>query len=409
MTDNYDSSILLGRKELFFQLADTEMRLFQVKDGNRYQILIQENYKEDSPSFPKRYDVSDPKTKPVMSGSNWCLDRCIGVIQLNKTGTTFPDSDYDFVEVKQSFERVISEEEGFPPEWIKTRRISQHVDILYPFKHPMEELNKMVGCEDIKKRLIEFKSLAEYNKACIRQSPEFPVMQIFLHSIFYGNPGTGKSTVCRLYGSLLKETGLLSKGHVVVADRKVFTGDCFGDTEDILRELIKYSEGGILLFDEAYLLDGTHPNDPNKMVLPMLLSELADNNKKDFAVVLSGYKDKLDRMLEQNSGLYSRFTNRFEFKDYPLDELVEIGVRYLTSFGHTFTIDGLTSFREELASAMSSSSKTSWANARSVKNMIEQIYIKRAMRYSKEGCLDREITSEDICSIPYEKRRQIGF
>ena len=133
MTDNYDSSILLGRKELFFQLADTEMRLFQVKDGNRYQILIQENYKEDSPSFPKRYDVSDPKTKPVMSGSNWCLDRCIGVIQLNKTGTTFPDSDYDFVEVKQSFERVISEEEGFPPEWIKTRRISQHVDILYPF------------------------------------------------------------------------------------------------------------------------------------------------------------------------------------------------------------------------------------------------------------------------------------
>ena len=318
MTDNYDSSILLGRKELFFQLADTEMRLFQVKDGNRYQILIQENYKEDSPSFPKRYDVSDPKTKPVMSGSNWCLDRCIGVIQLNKTGTTFPDSDYDFVEVKQSFERVISEEEGFPPEWIKTRRISQHVDILYPFKHPMEELNKMVGCEDIKKRLIEFKSLAEYNKACIRQSPEFPVMQIFLHSIFYGNPGTGKSTVCRLYGSLLKETGLLSKRHVVVADRKVFTGDCFGDTEDILRELIKYSEGGILLFDEAYLLDGTHPNDPNKMVLPMLLSELADNNKKDFAVVLSGYKDKLDRMLEQNPGLYSRFTNRFEFKDYPL-------------------------------------------------------------------------------------------
>jgi len=385
MTDNYDSTILLDSKERFFQLADTEMRLFQVKDGNRYQVLIQENSKEDNPSFPKRYDVSDPKAKPVVRGSNWCLDS------------------------KPSFERVISEEEGFPPEWIKTRRISQHVDILYPFKYPMEELNKLVGCEDIKKRLIEFKSLAEYNKACIRMSPEYPVMQIFLHSIFYGNPGTGRSTVCRLYGSLLKETGLLSKGHVVVADRKVFTGDCFGDTEDILRELIKYSEGGILLFDEAYLLEGTHPNDPNKMVLPMLLSELADNNKKDFAVVLSGYKDKLDRMLEQNPGLYSRITNRFEFKDYPLDELVEIGVRYLTTFGHTFTIDGLVSFREELASAMSGSCKKSWANARSVKNMIEQIYIKRAMRYSKDGCLDREITSDDITGIPYERSRRIGF
>ena len=397
MTDNCDSGILLGRKECFFQLADTEMRLFQVKDGNRYQVLIQENSKEDNPSFPKRFDISDPKAKPVMGGSNWCLDRCIGMIHLNRTSTTFPDSEYDFVEVKPSFERVISEEEGFPPEWIKTRRISQHVDILYPFKHPMEELNKLVGCEDIKKRLIEFKSLAEYNKACMRQSPEYPVMQIFLHSIFYGNPGTGKSTVCRLYG------------HVVVADRKIFTGDCFGDTEDILRELIKYSEGGILLFDEAYLLEGTHPNDPNKMVLPMLLSELADTKKKDFAVVLCGYKDKLDRMLEQNPGLYSRFVNRFKFKDYTLDELAEIGIRYLKTFGHTFTLDGLASFREELASAMSGSSKTSWANARSVKSMIEQIYIRRAMRYSKDGELDREITAEDICSIPYERSRRIGF
>lgn len=174
-------------------------------------------------------------------------------------------------------------------------------------------------------------------------------------------------------------------------------------------KLIKYSEGGILLFDEAYLLEGTHPNDPNKMVLPMLLSELADNSKKDFAVVLSGYKDKLDRMLEQNPGLYSRFTNRFEFKDYSLDELVEICVRYLMTVGHTFTIDGLSSFRDELESAMSGSSKKSWANARSVKNMIEQIYIKRAMRYGKDGTLDREITAEDICCIPYEQCRRIGF
>lgn len=409
MSNNHISNYLLGVEDRIFNYTDTEIKYFQVKDGNRYQVLIQANSENDKPSVPHRNDISAPKTKPVMNGSNWCLDRCVGMIQLTKTGNLFPNSDYDFVEVKPSYERVISEEDGYPPDWIKTRRISQHVDILHPFKHPMEELNKLVGCENIKKRLIEFKSLAEYNKACMRQSPEYPVMQIFLHSIFYGNPGTGKSTVCRLYGSLLKETGLLSKGHVVVADRKIFTGDCFGDTEDILRELIKYSEGGILLFDEAYLLEGTHPNDPNKMVLPMLLSELADNSKKDFAVVLSGYKDKLDRMLEQNPGLYSRFTNRFEFKDYSLDELVEIGVRYLMTVGHTFTIDGLSSFRDELASAMSGSSKKSWANARTVKNMIEQIYIKRAMRYGKDGTLDREITSEDIAGIPYERRRKIGF
>ena len=141
----------------------------------------------------------------------------------------------------------------------------------------------------------------------------------------------------------------------------------------------------------------------------MLLSELADIKKKDFAVVLCGYKNKLDRMLEQNPGLYSRFVNRFEFRDYTLDELVEIGIRYLKSFGHTFTLDGLAGFREELASTMSNSNKNSWANARSVKNMIEHIYIRRAMRYSKDGTLDREITTDDICHIPYDQRHKMGF
>jgi len=256
--------------------------------------------------------------------------------------------------------------------------------------------------------LEEFKSLAEYNKACLRQSREYPVMQIFLHSVFYGNPGTGKTTICRLYGALLKEAGLLSKGHVVVADRNIFCGDCFGDTEAMIPELIEMSKGGILMFDEAYLLEGVHSEDPNKMVLPLLLSALADEKNKDFAVVLCGYKDKLDKMIEQNPGLYSRFVNRFEFKDYTLDELTEIGIRYLKSFGHTFSLDGLAAFREELSKAMASRTKT-WANARSVKSMIENCYVKRAMRYGKGGTLDREITAEDICSIPYERRNKIGF
>ena len=201
----------------------------------------------------------------------------------------------------------------------------------------------------------------------------------------------------------------MSKGHVVVADRNTLACEYFGETEQIVAQLLEMSKGGILMFDEAYLLEGSHRDDPNKMVLPLLLSALADDNNKDFAVVLCGYKDKLDELIEHNPGLYSRFVNRFEFKDYTLDELTEIGIRYLKSFGHTFTFDGKARFKEELASAMSGSSKTSWANARSVKNMIEQIYIRRAMRYSKDGELDREITSEDIIGIPYERRNRIGF
>ena len=386
------------------------MKFYQVLDGGRYMVLVQDNSQGETPSPPWRCDGDFPKcSTPVTRGSKWCLDRCVGTFQLNKSYSSFPESDYDYVEVTPSFFRLDPEDLGYPSGWIMTKKLKQHVDILYPFDHPMEELNRLVGCEDIKRRLADLKLLAEYNKACERQSTEYPVMQIFLHSIFYGNPGTGKSTVCRLYGSLLKEAGMLSKGHVVVADRKVFTGDCFGDTEEIMLKLIELSQGGVLMFDEAYLLEGNHPYDPNKLVLPMLLSELANDKNKDFAVVLCGYKDKLEIMLQQNPGLYSRFINRFEFKDYGLDELVEIGVRYLNTFGHTFSADGLDCFRKEVSHAMRCGNARYWANARSVKSMIDHTYIQRAKRYGKDGILDREITAEDISTIPLESGGRIGF
>ena len=177
----------------------------------------------------------------------------------------------------------------------------------------------------------------------------------------------------------------------------------------MIPQLLEMSKGGILMFDEAYLLEGTHPHDPNKMVLPLLLSALADEKRKDFAVVLCGYKDKLDKLIEQNPGLYSRFINKFEFKDYTLDELTEIGVRYLNKYGHYFSDSGLASFREQLNVAMSESNNWTWANARSVKSMIDNTYVRRAMRYSKDGILDRMITAEDISAIPYDRRCRIGF
>lgn len=384
------------------------MKYYQVRHDNLYQVLVQDNTDTQLPSPPLNIrEEGGGKLTPVSADQHWSLDRCVGIINLSEKDNIFTSDEDDYVLVEPHFTRLAKE--GFPDgKIVYGNRNSVRVEILTPPARPYEKLNQMVGCADIKKRLTEFRCLAEYNKARLRQSHDFPVMDIFLHSVFYGNPGTGKTTVCRLYGALLKEAGLLTKGHVVVADRNIFCGECFGNTEEMMPQLIQMSRGGILMFDEAYLLEGTHPNDPNKMILPLLLSALADNNK-DWAVVLCGYKDKLDKMLAQNPGLYSRFINKFEFKDYNLDELTEIGVRYLNSFGHSFTTDGLAGFREQLSAAMAGSNTETWANARSVKSMIEHIYIQRAMRYSKEGTLDREITAADICAIPCDHRRRIGF
>lgn len=390
--------------------SDYETKYFQVEEGGKDYILIQRNKLGDEDSFPHRIDDDSPSDmKPVCEGINWSLERCIGVMETKFYFNRIIDSGEgkpEMIEVEPHFKKVVDKD--LPPNVIKVNKLTTPVTILPPLSNPTAELDNMVGCDEIKRKIMDLKSLTTYNKVCLEHSPEVPVMKIFLHSLFYGNPGTGKSTMCRLYGSLLKDAGILSKGHVVVADRSVFVGDCFGDTEAILNELINYSQGGVLMFDEAYLLEGNHPSDPNQMILPMLLSALADDNNKDLAVVLCGYKDKLDKMIDKNPGLHSRFINRFEFKDYSLDELTEIGKRYLKSYGHTFTASGLQRFREELSIAMTGN-KTTWANARSVKSMIDNTYIQRAKRYAREGKYEREITAEDITTIPIDMRRKLGF
>lgn len=391
--------------------SDYETRYFQVEEGGKDYILIQRNKPgDDDTAVPHRIDDNSPSDmKPVCEGINWSLERCIGVMETRFYFNRLIDDSEgkpEVIEVEPHFKKVVDKD--LPPNVIKVNRVVAPVTILPPLPNPTVELEKMVGCDEIKRKMVDLKSLTAYNKVCFEHSPEIPVMKIFLHSLFYGNPGTGKTTMCRLYGSLLKDAGILSKGHVVVADRSVFVGDCFGDTEAILNELLNYSQGGVLMFDEAYLLEGNHPSDPNKMILPMLLSALADDNNKDFAVVLCGYKDKLDKMIDKNPGLHSRFINRFEFKDYSLDELTEIGKRYLRSYGHTFSASGLKKFREELSIAMTGN-RTTWANARSVKSMIDNTYIQRAKRFAREGKYEREITAEDISTIPVDTRRKLGF
>ncbi len=391
--------------------SDYETRYFQVQEDGKDYILIQRNkLGDDDTSVPLRIDGdSSSDMKPVCEGINWSLERCIGVMETRFYFNRLiddGDSKPEMIEVEPHFKKVVDKD--LPPNVIKVNKLTTPVTILPPLPNPTAELEKMVGCDEIKRKIMDLKSLTEYNKVCFQHSPEVPVMKIFLHSLFYGNPGTGKTTMCRLYGSLLKDAGILSKGHVVVADRSVFVGDCFGDTEAILNELLNYSQGGVLMFDEAYLLEGIHPSDPNQMVLPLLLSALADDNNKDLAVVLCGYKDKLDKMIDKNPGLYSRFINRFEFKDYSLDELTEIGKRYLMTYGHTFSASGLERFREELSIAMTGN-RTTWANARSVKSMIDNTYILRAKRYAREGKFEREIIAEDISTIPVDTRRRLGF
>ena len=296
----------------------------------------------------------------------------------------------------------------------QNNNISVKVKILPPMENPRAELDKLVGCQDIRNRIDELLAMTRYNKMIRRAFPDAKLHEVSLHSVFYGRPGTGKTTVCKIFGSLLHEAGALSKGHVVVADRGTFIGTLWGDEERSVRQVLEIAQGGVLMIDEAYLLNGKHENDPGKLVIPLLMQVLADESQRDIAIVLCGYKEPLSQLIKSNIGLDSRFPNRFEFSDFTVDELMEITRRRIGEYKYHFTRQAWQKYKDVLTTAYKSRDKDSWGNARFVSNQLERIYIKHALRCVKENTAEGEklltLTPADITPIevPQAKPR-IGF
>ena len=296
----------------------------------------------------------------------------------------------------------------------QNNNLSVKVKILPPMENPRAELDKLVGCQDIRNRIDELLAMTRYNKMIRRTFSDAKLHEVSLHSVFYGRPGTGKTTVCKIFGSLLHEAGALSKGHVVVADRGTFIGTLWGDEERSVRQVLEIAQGGVLMIDEAYLLNGKHESDPGKLVIPLLMQVLADESQRDIAIVLCGYKEPLSQLIKSNIGLDSRFPNRFEFCDFTIDELMEITRRRIGEYKYRFTRQAWQKYKNMLTTAYKSRDKDSWGNARFVSNQLERIYIKHALRCVKENTAEGEklltLTPADITPIevPQAKPR-IGF
>ncbi len=271
------------------------------------------------------------------------------------------------------------------------------VKILQTLDNPEEELNKMVGLDDIKSRLKHLSYLISYNK----RAKEFglKVNNTNQHSIFIGGPGTGKTTMAQIIGSYFKKIGLLSKGHSIVTNRSSFSGKLWGSEEENVRKILKLSQGGVLLIDEAYLLyNADEPRDPCNKILPLMLDLLADEKNRDIIVVLCGYEKEMSFLLNSNPGIKGRFRNYFYFKAFTFDELSEILHRRATEAGYNFSdcawIKILRIINRNLKHC------EYHANARDIINLWEEILENHAYRCVSNNITDLEgisqITDEDI-------------
>jgi hypothetical protein len=186
---------------------------------------------------------------------------------------------------------------------------------------PNSALESFVGLDSVKNCLkaIRAKALFEVKRQEAGLLQALPSH----HFIFSGNPGTGKSEVARLMGHIFLNAGLLKKGHVVEIDRSNLVGGWIGHTALKTQAVINKAIGGVLFIDEAYSLFDESPHDNGDEAISTLLKNMEDK-RGEFIVIMAGYQNKMQKLIESNPGLKSRFRHHIHFADFTSNELVSI-------------------------------------------------------------------------------------
>lgn len=264
----------------------------------------------------------------------------------------------------------------------------------------MMELDGLIGLTEVKQLVKEIQAYAEIQRR--RREENLQVEPQALHMIFKGNPGTGKTTVARLLGKMFKHMKVLQKGHTVEVERADLVGEYIGHTAQKTREQLKRALGGILFIDEAYSLARGGERDFGKEAIDTLVKAMEDH-KDDLIVILAGYKEEMDRFLQINPGLRSRFPIVMEFNDYIIQELIQIAVLMAEKRDYKFTKEALEKLENELKKAQNHKHYDKMGNARMVRNILEKALRRQALRLVRQRNISREdlvyIRAEDIVEV----------
>ncbi len=307
------------------------------------------------------------------------------------------------------------------PDYQSTVVLSPPSETAESFEQVMAKLDALIGLEDIKRQVRNHARYIQFLQ--LRKEKGFEEKEeINVHSVFIGNPGTGKTTVAAMMGILYRKMGLLSKGHVHEVDRVDLVGEYIGQTAPKVKEAIEKARGGVLFIDEAYSLARSNDDskDFGREVIEILVKELS-NGPGDLAVIVAGYPKEMKHFLSSNPGLQSRFNLYFEFQDYLPQELSRIAENACQEKGVKLTLEGKNKIDEIIVEAYRKRDRT-FGNARFVYALIEKAKINlglRAMAAESPRALDKEhlatieladvekiqdTTGRELPSIPVDER-----
>ncbi|MDT7796816.1 MAG: hypothetical protein QOI78_249 [Actinomycetota bacterium] len=262
---------------------------------------------------------------------------------------------------------------------------------------PLGDLESLVGLAGVKKEVTGLINLIRMSQ--MRERMGLPMPPMSRHLVFAGPPGTGKTTVARLYGTVLAELGILSKGHMVEVARQDLVGQYIGSTAIKTTEVVEKAIGGVLFIDEAYTLSagsgGSGPDFGQEAIDALM--KIMEDQRDSLVVIVAGYSEQMDVFLESNPGLASRFTRTIEFPNYSVDELVTITLGLTRKHYYELTDDALTALREYFERVPKNST---FGNGRVARKLFEAMVNNQASRLalqppSKDSELNR-LTAEDL-------------
>jgi SpoVK/Ycf46/Vps4 family AAA+-type ATPase len=267
------------------------------------------------------------------------------------------------------------------------------------------EIDKLIGLKSIKTEVRSIINMIQVQQ--LRKEKGLKQLDVSNHMVFYGNPGTGKTTIARRLGDVYRILGLLSKGHFIETDRSGLVAGYLGQTALKTTEVLNSALGGILFIDEAYSLAKEDGQDQYGQEAIDTILKYMEDHRDDLVIIVAGYKDLMLRFLDSNPGLKSRFNKYLDFPDYSDQELAVIFSSMVTDSHYRMTNDAsehLSNLCRELVDIRTEN----FGNGRAMRNLFEKTIANQANRIVSSGSLNEQelqiiekhdILRDDILSV----------